>query len=79
MAASKVIKEEGGENDLLERIAADEAFMLKKEEIASLLSPEKFVGRAPKQTEEYLEKTVFPRIRPYIDAGRIKKDEGLSV
>ncbi|MBQ1862178.1 MAG: adenylosuccinate lyase [Clostridia bacterium] len=78
-AAAKKVKEEGGENDLLERIAADEAFMLKKEEIASLLSPEKYVGRAPKQTEEYLEKTVFPRIRPYIDAGRIKKDEGLSV
>ena len=51
VAAAKRVKEEGAENDLLERIAADESFFLKKDEIAELLNPDSFVGRAPKQTE----------------------------
>ena len=46
MAASKVIKEEGGENDLLQRIAADEAFGVTLEELESILQPEKYTGRA---------------------------------
>ncbi len=44
MAASKVIKEEGGENDLLERIAADEAFGVTLEELEHLLKPENYTG-----------------------------------
>ena len=79
VAAAKKVKEEGGENDLLERIAADDSFPLEKDEISALLSPEKYVGRAPKQTEEYIENTVLPRIKPYIEAGKIRKDEGLTV
>ena len=50
MAASKVIKEEGGENDLLERIANDEAFGVTLEELENILQPEKYTGRAKEQT-----------------------------
>ena len=67
MAASKVIKEEGGENDLLERIANDEAFGVTLEELVSIISPEKYVGRAPQQTEEFLEEVVKPALAPYND------------
>ena len=67
MAASKVIKEEGGENDLLERIAADEAFGVTLEELVSIISPEKYVGRAPQQTEEFLNEVVKPVLSRYED------------
>ena len=65
MAASKVIKEEGGENDLLERIAVDDAFGVTLDELKSIISPEKYVGRAPQQTEEFLNEVVKPALEPY--------------
>lgn len=65
MAASKVIKEEGGENDLLERIAADDAFGVTLDELKSIISPEKYVGRAPQQTEEFLNEVVKPALESY--------------
>lgn len=65
MAASKVIKEEGGENDLLERIAADDAFGVTLDELKSIISPGKYVGRAPQQTEEFLNEVVKPALEPY--------------
>lgn len=60
VAAAAVVKEEGGENDLLERIAADPLFGLTRGELDALLRPEDFVGRAPKQVEEFLEERVRP-------------------
>ena len=60
MAASKVIKEEGGENDLLERIAADEAFGVTIEELEKILKPENYTGRAKEQTEDFLNECIKP-------------------
>ena len=54
MQASKVVKEEGGKNDLIERIAADESFGLTMEDLNKFLAPKNFVGRAPQQVEEYI-------------------------
>lgn len=65
MAASKVVKEEGGENDLLSRIAGDPIFGVTLEELNAIVSPEKYVGRAPQQTEEFLRDTVEPAIASY--------------
>ena len=67
MAASKVIKEEGGENDLLERIAADEAFGVTLEELEKILQPEKYTGRAKEQTADFLEEEVKPVLERYND------------
>ena len=67
MAASKVIKEEGGENDLLERIAADEAFGVTLEELENILQPEKYTGRAKEQTEDFLAECVAPVREKYKD------------
>lgn len=64
-AAAKQVKE-GGENDLAERIASDTAFRISKEEIESMLIPENYVGRAPEQTEEFLEEF----IRPVLEANK---------
>ncbi|MCI9576063.1 MAG: adenylosuccinate lyase [Clostridiales bacterium] len=65
MAASKVIKEEGGENDLLDRIAADPAFSVTLEELQAILQPDKYVGRAPEQTEEFIRDMVQPVYQKY--------------
>ena len=59
MAASKVIKEEGGENDLLERIAADEAFGVTIEELEKILKPENYTGRAKEQTSSTSASSLF--------------------
>lgn len=59
-AAARVVKEDGGENDLVDRLASDPLFNLSKEEIISLLKPENFVGLAPQQTREFLETVVQP-------------------
>ncbi len=67
MAASKVIKEEGGENDLLDRIAADPAFGVTKEELEAILVPEKYVGRSPEQTTDFLNETVAAALAPYAE------------
>ena len=64
IAAAAVVKNEGGENDLVERIAADPAFMITKEEIMAVLQPENYVGRAPEQTSEFLAEF----IKPVLDA-----------
>lgn len=67
MAASRVIKEEGGENDLLERIAGDDAFGVTLEDLEKILQPEKYTGRAKEQTEDFLEYEVKPVLEKYSD------------
>lgn len=67
MAASRVIKEEGGENDLLERIANDPIFGVTLEELKGIVDPHKYVGRAPCQTEIFLRETVQPVLERYAD------------
>lgn len=65
MEASKVVKEQGGENDLLQRIANDEAFGVTYEELESILQPEKYTGRAKEQTEDFLNNDVKNALAPY--------------
>ena len=60
IAAAKVVKEEGGENDLVKRIAADPMFMITEDEIMSVLKPAHYTGRAPEQVEEFLKEYVWP-------------------
>ena len=66
MAAGRVVKEEGKDNDLLERIAADPAFGMTIEQLRAIMKPENFVGRAPQQTEEYIDEY----IRPVLEANK---------
>ncbi len=65
MAASRVVKEEGGENDLLERIANDKSFGVTLDELEALLEPSKYVGRAPEQTTDFINEVVNPAIASY--------------
>ena len=60
MAAGSVVKNEGKENDLLERIAADESFGLTLEQLKSRMKPAEYVGRAPGQTREFVRDYLNP-------------------
>ena len=66
MAAGRRVKEEGLDNDLLERIAADPAFGTDLEKLQAVMDPSNYVGRAPQQTEEFLRDIV----RPLLDANK---------
>lgn len=67
MAAARVVKEEGKENDLIERIANDKSFNLDIDDIKAVLKPENFIGRAKEQTEEFLRDYVSPVLEKYKD------------
>ena len=62
VAAGLAVKEQGADNDLLARIAADPAFNITRGEIDRLLSTDNFTGMAKEQTEDYL-KTVRALLR----------------
>jgi adenylosuccinate lyase len=60
MEAGRLVKEEGRQNDLLQRIAADPAFNLSTTDLDDLLDPADYVGRAPEQVDEFLAHYVEP-------------------
>lgn len=60
MAAGKRVKEEGAANDLIERIAADPAFGMSKEQLDAIMDPVNFIGCAALQTRDYLSEVVQP-------------------
>ncbi len=60
IAAGKAVKEEGRENDLIERIVADSAFMITQAEIDEIMVPEKFIGRSSEQVTEFIESCIRP-------------------
>ena len=67
MEAGRQVKVEGKENDLLERIAADEAFGVTLDELKNILDPAKYVGRSPEQVTEFLTECVNPLLEQYKD------------
>ena len=60
MEAGKHVKEEGKENNLLELIAADPAFNMTLEELQKSMEPSRYVGRAPRQVDNFLKNVVNP-------------------
>ena len=60
MEAGKTVKVEGKENNLLELIAADDAFPMSLEELQETMEPSRYVGRSKEQVENFLEKVVMP-------------------
>lgn len=65
MQAAKRVKEEGKENDLLERIAKHPAF--DKVQLKEITDPKLFIGRAPQQVDEFIEEEVDPVLKKYSD------------
>ena len=60
MAAARRMKEEGADADLLDRIAGDDSFGLRADELQEMVDPMRFVGRAPSQVERFIERIVNP-------------------
>ncbi len=65
MEASKQVKIEGKDNDLIDRILADDYFKLDKEKLLSLLNPKNFTGFAAEQTEKFINAEIKPIIEKY--------------
>ena len=68
MAAGRVVKEEGLENDMLNRIAEDALFPMNMEQLKAIMSPINFVGRAPSQTVEFFSECIDPILEAEKDA-----------
>lgn len=79
MAAARRMKDEGAHADLLERIADDDAFGLSAGELAELVDPMRFVGRAPQQVERFLERDVAPVLERLGDAADAVADPEIHV
>ena len=76
-AAARVVKEEGGRNDLIDRIASDPAFMITREEIEAILEPSRFTGRSAEQVDEFLDGFIRPLLEE--NAQLIGKAQELNV
>ena len=77
MEASKKVKMEGKENDLIERIMNDASLKMDKSKIAEVLDPKNFIGFAPIQTEEFIKNEAQPILDKY--AGEIGLEADLKV
>ena len=67
MEAGRMVKVEGKENDLIERILNDKGFNLDKERLLEILAPKNFIGFAPEQTEEFVNIEIKPVLEKYRD------------
>lgn len=74
MEAGKVVKIEGKENDLLNRLANDPAFSAVKDRLNEIVNAKKFIGRAPKQVEEYVSS-----LQPIFDKFKGKLNRTVSI
>ncbi|XDV13557.1 hypothetical protein PO909_001943 [Leuciscus waleckii] len=63
--AAAVVKQEGGDNDLLARVQADPYFTPILGQLDSVLDPKTFIGRAPQQVTRFLSEEVRPVLEPY--------------
>lgn len=68
LAAGSRVKDEGKDNDLLERIAADPAFGLSREDVLAHLDPADYIGCCPQQVERFLAEHIQPVLEKYPDA-----------
>lgn len=60
LAAARAMKEGADTNDMLDRLAADPEYGVPLDDLRGVLSPDRFVGRAPQQVDEFLAEVVEP-------------------
>ena len=65
MEAGRNVKVNGGDNNLLELIAADPAFGLSLEDLKKTMEPSRYVGRAKEQVEMFLQRVIQPILDEY--------------
>ena len=74
MEASKQVKVEGKENDLIERIMNDDTLKMDKSKIAEVMDPKNFIGFAPIQTEEFIKNEAKPITDKYSELIGLEAD-----
>ena len=74
MEASKKVKMEGKENDLIERIMNDTSLKMDKSKFMEMLDPKNFIGFAPIQTEEFVQNEAQPILDKYSDLIGLEAD-----
>ena len=67
MEAGNNVKKKGLDNNLLELIAADDAFPMGLDELKKTMQPEKYVGRSVYQVDKYLKEVVNPVLEAHKD------------
>ena len=67
MEAGNNVKKKGLDNNLLELIAADDAFPMGLDELKETMQPEKYVGRSVYQVDKYLKEVVNPVLEAHKD------------
>ncbi|KKO21012.1 MAG: adenylosuccinate lyase [Candidatus Brocadia sp.] len=65
MEAARAMKEEGKNNDLLERIERDPSFSRIKSRLKIIAEPKSLVGRAPQQVEEFMQQSINPLLKRF--------------
>lgn len=78
MKAGENVKVHGGENNLMDLIVEDGSFGITADDVPGILNPALYIGRAPKQVEEYITEVVEPMLKDNQDLLTIDKVE-LSV
>ncbi|CAB4400444.1 unnamed protein product [Rhizophagus irregularis] len=77
--AAKQVKQEGKENDLIDRIKKTEYFKPIYDELDSLMRPTTFIGRAPQQVDKFLKDYVEPALEPYSEKLQVIKEAVIKV
>lgn len=67
MEAGKAVKTEGKDNNLIDLILEDEMFKPVWDKMDEILNAEKFIGRAPSQTVEFIENEIDPILNAHRD------------
>jgi adenylosuccinate lyase len=63
--SASIVKEHGGENDMVDRIRRSPFFSPIHQELEHLMDPSTFIGRAPQQVTRFLDEEVKPALKPY--------------
>lgn len=75
--AGEVVKKEGRDNDLIQRVKEDPYFAPIHSQLDALMDTSTFVGRAPQQVQEFLAEEVKPLLDRY--AGQLEGSVSLTV
>lgn len=71
MESAKRVKQEGLDNDLIDRIKKDKHFKPIHATIDTILDPVNFIGRAPAQTEEFIAEEIDPILTAHASAAAL--------
>ena len=75
--AARAIKNGAEVNDLLDRLGGDRSFGVKVEDLQGAIDPKRFVGRAPRQVDEFLRDVITPMFAG--DTAKSDRSEELRV